>query len=57
MGPIGSKVIEFKGQIYVFSVGHVMSYLRLCVCVCMCVSYLSSSPQSSYCYVEAGKIY
>ena len=23
MGPIGSKVIEVKGQIYVFSVGHV----------------------------------
>ena len=50
MGPIGSKVIEVKGQIYVFlSVGNVMSYLRLCVSVCMCVSYLSSSPQSSYC--------
>ena len=29
----------------------------VCVCVCMCVSYLSSSPQSSYCYVETGKIY
>ena len=49
MGPIGSKVIKVKGQIYVSSVGHVMSYLRLCVFVCMCVSYLSSSPQSSYC--------
>ena len=37
MGPIGSKVIEVKDQIYVcfFSVGHVMSYLRLCVCVCL----------------------
>ena len=37
MGQIGSKVIEVKGQIYVvfFSVGHVMSYLRLCVCVCL----------------------
>ena len=29
----------------------------VCVCVCMCVSYLSSSLQSSYCYVETGKIY
>ena len=105
MGPIGSKVIEVKGQIHVVfflfvpprslgqsspnlvgrlrealdfssrgsffkSQGHrgrrsnlsfffsfplCMSYLRLCVC--MCVSYLSSSPQSSYCYVETGKIY
>ena len=37
MGPIGSKVIEVKGHIYVFffSVCHVMSYLRLCVCVCV----------------------
>ena len=41
MGPIGSKVIEVKGQIYVFfSVGHIMSYLRLCVCVCVCVSLI-----------------
>ena len=38
-----------------FSFPLCMSYLRLCVC--MCVSYLSSSPQSSYCYVETGKIY
>ena len=40
---------------FFFSVGHVMSYLR--VCVLMCVSYLSSSLQSSYCHVETGRIY
>ena len=58
MGPIGSKVkgtnnfsnvclfvCLFPYSSQVLS----MSYLRLCVC--MCVSYLSSSPQSSYCYV------
>ena len=40
---------------FFFSFPLCMSYLRLCVC--MCVSYLSSSPQSSYCCVETGKIY
>ena len=63
-----NRVKGHRGQrsnLCVFSVGHVMSYLRFCVCVCVCVcvsvckgvSYLSSSPQSSYCYVETGKIY
>ena len=29
MGPIGSKVIEVKGQIYFFSVGHVFCLICL----------------------------
>ena len=38
MGPLGSKFIEVKGQFYgFFSVGHVMSYSRLCLCVCVCL--------------------
>ena len=117
MGPIGSNVIEVKGQIYVvfflfvpprslgrsspnlegrwgaapdislrgsffersrssrskvkfvfflFSSVYVLfEIVCVCVCVCVrvrvrvcvCVFYLSSSPQSSYCYVETGKIY
>ena len=28
----------------------------VCVCVCVCLINLSSSLQSSYCYVETGKI-
>ena len=50
-------LLHFKDSVIFFSFSLCMSYLRLCVCVCMCVSYLSSSPQSSYCYVETGKIY
>ena len=50
-----------------FQLGQMSSRSNLFFSVCspyfsqvlgsICVSYLSSSPQSSYCYVETGKIY
>ena len=54
-------MIKFYGSNWVMCVcACVRACVRACVCVCVCVCvyvYLSSSPQSSYCYVETGKIY
>ena len=49
--------LKIRSFFLISSVYVLLEIVCVCVCVCVCVSYLSSSPRSSYYYVETGKIY